>query len=428
VNACMVVQGTPGRLRRVGRGLVVRLLPAVPRARPDDVSHRTCEHRPADPFHTAFVEAAQALGHRRLDDLDDPAEPVGVGSYPANVVDGTRWSAAFAYLDVVRERPNLTLVPDTVVDRVVLEDGRAAGVVDASGRLHEAGCVVLAAGAHFSPAVLLRSGIGPAADLERLGIPVVANLPVGARLLDHCGDTVAWSPSATLREDTAERDRTGALHASHSLLKAASTAYGRGTWDLHLVPWIAATDQLGEYEAAVMVFHMKPASHGRVTLRTRDPADPPRVERGFVSAKADLGALLEGIELARALGETEPLRGLLEQELRPGGLTPDAYVRSTIRGHFHPAGTCPLGASSTQTAASTESRGSSSRTHPSCRPSRARTRTSPRQRSRSDSRRPSASKIGACRHRSTSRTPTRRTRSSRASRSRSSSASLSTSR
>jgi choline dehydrogenase len=343
VNACMVVQGTPGDYDEWGAGWSYDgFRPYLERARATFRTSRANTDRPS-PFHTAFVEAAQALGHRRLDDLDDPADPVGVGSYPANVVGGTRWSAAFAYLDPARERPNLTLVPDTVVDRVTLEDGRATGVVDASGRVREAGCVVLAAGAYFSPAILLRSGVGPPRELERLGIPAAVHLPVGERLFDHCGATVAWAPTAALHDDTAARDRAAELFAPHALLKAASTSCTAAAWDLHLVSWLGAGDEPGAYEADVMVFDMKPASHGRVTLRSRDASDPPLVERGFLSRESDLGPILEGIELARALAAADPLRELLDRELRPGGRAPEEYVRSTIRGYFHPAGTCPIG-------------------------------------------------------------------------------------
>jgi choline dehydrogenase len=88
---------------------------------------------------------------------------------------------------------------------------------------------------------------------------------------------------------------------------------------------------------------MKPASTGRVRLRSTDPAELPLVERGFLSEAEDLQPLLEGIELAREIAATEPLAGLLERELRPGEDDPETYVRQTIRNYFHPAGTCPIG-------------------------------------------------------------------------------------
>lgn len=343
VNACMVVQGTPADYDEWGAAWSYESFrPYLERARAMLRPGGAITDRPS-PFHLAFVDAAQRVGYRRLDDLDDPDEPVGAGPYPANVVEGVRWSAALAYLDACRTRTNLTLRPDTTVDRIVLRGDRAVGVVDASGGLHEADTVVLAAGAYFSPAILLRSGIGPKAQLERLGIDIVSDLPVGEQLLDHCGATVAWAPSEALGEDTDRRAREGESVTSHALLKAASRECAPEAWDLHLVTWLGATDEPGRYEANVMVFHMKPSSHGSVTLRSRDPSDPPRVERGFLSHEADLAPLLEGIELARSLAATDPLRGLLDGELRPGALTPEKYVRSTVRGYFHPAGTCPIG-------------------------------------------------------------------------------------
>jgi choline dehydrogenase len=127
------------------------------------------------------------------------------------------------------------------------------------------------------------------------------------------------------------------------VLKAASSTCAVGSWDLHLVPWIARVDEPDRYEANVMVFHMKPRSHGRVTLRTRNPADPPQVDRGFLSDPTDLGPIVEGLGLARTLATTEPLDELLADELRPAEIPIAEHVRSTVRGYFHPAGTCAIG-------------------------------------------------------------------------------------
>ena len=343
VNACMVVQGTPADYDEWGPAWSYESIrPYLERARAMLRARPAIIDRPS-PFHLAFVAAAEEVGYPRPDDMDDPGEPVSAGPYPANVVEGVRWSAALAYLDACRMRANLTLRPDTTVDRFVLRGERAVGVVDASGRFHGADTVVLTAGAYFSHAILLRSGIGPKTQLERLGIDVVSDVPVGERLLDHCGATVAWAPSEALREDTDRRTLEGEPVTSHALFKAASSKCASEAWDLHLVTWLGASGEPGRFEANVMVFHMKPSSHGSVTLRSRDPSDPPRVERCFLSDEADLAPLLEGIEVARSLAATDPLRDLLDYELRPGALTPEEYVRSTVRGYFHPAGTCPIG-------------------------------------------------------------------------------------
>ena len=343
VNACMLVQGTPTDYDEWGADWSYETFqPYLRRARTMLRTTRANTDRPS-PFHLAFVEGALEVGYPRLDDMDEPDDPIGAGPYPANVVEGTRWNAAFAYVDACRTRPNLTVLPDTTVDRVALQADRAVGVVEASGRSLEADQVVLAAGAYFSPALLLRSGIGPKAELDRLAIPVISDLPVGERLLDHCGVTVTWAPKEAFRQDTDRRAREGEPFGPHALLKAASSACTPGAWDLHLVPWISATEEQGGYEANVMVFNMKPSSHGRVTLRTRDPADVPRVARGFLSQAADLPPLLEGIDFTRAIAATAPVNEFLGDELRPGAIAPEAYVRSTVRSYFHPAGTCAIG-------------------------------------------------------------------------------------
>jgi choline dehydrogenase len=328
VNACMIVAGTAADYDEWGPAWTYADLAAGLEQARRAFRTTTRPTGEAGPFHRAFVDSAAALGFERLDDLDDPRHPVGVGSYPANVVDGVRWSAAAAFLDPARPRPNLDVVPDTLVDRVVLEEGRAVGVVDARGARIDAETVVLAAGAYFTPAILLRSGMAA---------------PVGENLLDHCGATVVWEPSEALRADCERRARAGSLFPAHTLLKAASSTCTAGSWDLHLVPWLAYDAEDASLEAAVMVFHMKPRSRGRVSLRSADPAEPPLVERGFLSDAGDLPVIVEGIELARRIAGTEPLRSLLARERRPGEQSVEAYVRESARGYFHPAGTCAMG-------------------------------------------------------------------------------------
>src|ERR1700760_108052 len=132
-----------------------------------------------------FIDATVAEGFDRVDDFNGP-HPRGVGASPVNVVDGVRQSTGLVYLtEEVRHRPNLKISGDVLVDRVLFHQRRAVGVVTAGGHEVLAGEVIIAGGTYGSPAILLRSGIGPGADLAKLGIEVVAELPVGRRLQDQ---------------------------------------------------------------------------------------------------------------------------------------------------------------------------------------------------------------------------------------------------
>ncbi len=132
-----------------------------------------------------FIDASAAEGFRRSDDFNGP-DPSGVGGYPVNVIDGVRQNTGLVYLtEEVRNRPNLKISGDALVDRVLFERRRAVGVLTASGSEIPAGEVILSGGSYGTPAILLRSGVGPAADLARLGISVMADLPVGQHLQDQ---------------------------------------------------------------------------------------------------------------------------------------------------------------------------------------------------------------------------------------------------
>ncbi len=344
MNACAVLEGSPADYDEWGpMWSYERFRPYLERAKAALRTTPANTDRPA-PFHVAFIEAALAVGFPLVSDPNDPRAPVGVAPFPANVVDGQRWNTALAYLEQARGRPNLRISGNTLVDRVLLDGNRARGIVAADGQRFDAAAVILAAGAYFSPVILMRSGIGPERDLSRLGIPVVEALPVGERLLDHYGPGIGWEPSARLHAETADHEREAAgLFEPHVVVKAASSGCTAGSWDLHLLSWTNRSDDPGPYEASAALFHMKPLSTGRLRIRSTDPNDLPLVERGFLSREEDLLPLLEGIELARTIAASAPLRELLAKELRPGEVEPERYVRETCRNYFHPAGTCPLG-------------------------------------------------------------------------------------
>lgn len=347
VNASMGLVGSPAAYDEWGpEWSFDRLRPHLDRAKGELRVATTYTEGPA-PFHVAFLEAAQDVGFPLLGDPNDPLQAVGVAPCPANVVDGRRWNAALAYLEQARARANLVVAGDTTVDRVLLEGNRAIGVLTADGRTIEATTVVLTAGAYFSPAILMRSGIGPEPELRGHGISLVEELPVGKRLLDHFGTGVGWEPSKRLHAETVAHELEAPLFQPHSVLKAASSRCPEGSWDIHIVPWTnRAADPTGApnaYEASAAFFHMKPLSTGRVRLRSTVPSDPPLVERGYFSREEDMQVLVEAVEIVRAVAAAEPLAHLLEVELRPGQVEPERYVRDTIRTYYHPAGTCPLG-------------------------------------------------------------------------------------
>jgi choline dehydrogenase len=285
-------------------------------------------------FRPYLERAEQALGMRVLDDAElHPwhrgfADAAGADTivHPVNMTrDGVRWTAAFAYLDPARSRPNLTIQADTLVDRVLLDGDRAVGVATSVGEI-AAGTVVLAASAYGSPGVLLRSGIGPD-----------SGLPVGEGLLDHVGTGMAWEPTDELRADW---DASSApLGMAAITIEARSSRCDEGVCDLFLFPGLDPG-----FEISAAVFAMKPRSRGRVTLTSPDPRAPLHVEHGFLSDEADVEVLTEGFERLRELAHSAPIRRYAGRELRPGeDVGAEEHVRASARGFFHPTGTCAIG-------------------------------------------------------------------------------------
>ena len=331
-NACLVVWGSRDDYDEWGDGwMFAELEPYLRRA---EASIRTRTDRTDDlsPFHRALLEAGPRIGLPRLADLNDLDATVGIGPVPVNALGAVRWNTAFAYLDDARSRPNLTIVPETLVGRVEIVSGRAVGVVSDGGRL-VAETVIVAAGAYGSPALLLRSGIGPYAHLSRLGVGVIEDLPVGVGLADHPGVGIEWSPAA------AHVPKRGPVFATSLLVRARSDSCPGGTWDLHFLPWLEEVDE--GWRTSAVVYLLKPDSRGSVTLRSTDPRVPPVIDHGFLSEPADLARLSSGVRLIRTLAR-EAGSG---DELRPGeNEALDTHIRREVRGIFHPTGTCAIGA------------------------------------------------------------------------------------
>jgi choline dehydrogenase len=296
------------------------------------------------PTQAAALEAAVAAGHEPVDDHNRPWA-VGIGCAPVNRVDGVRMSTALTFLAAARGRQHLTIRPDTLVDRVVIEGGRAAGVRLGTGETIEAGRVVLAAGALGSPAILLRSGVGPRRDLERLSVPVAADVPgVGEHLVDHI-----W---VSVDVPSVPNPPPGPL-AQTVITMRSSEADPGGAPDLHVVPASAVASEDSPTGALLFVGAsvMKPRSRGRLWLDSADPSAAPRVDPAYLSDPSDVARTIEGIVAARELLRTPPLSDLVAgPELRPApGVADDdaagleAGIRAEHDCYYHQAGTCRMG-------------------------------------------------------------------------------------
>ncbi len=298
------------------------------------------------PLHRGFVDAGVTLGLPEVDDLDTLDGLPGVGPQTSNSPAGVRWNAALAYLDPVRGHPQLEIRDRTLVDRVLVESGRAVGVraLGGDGGFEiRAEMVVLTAGAYGTPAVLMRSGIGPADELRSLGIEVaVDNSGVGANLHDHPSFELFYPGTDELgRRNTAFAARGLPIPDEQAFAKAASSLCRRATFDLHVFPAPSLDGRL-----TIFVSCVSPRSRGRLTLSSGDPLAAPRLDHGYLTDADghDLAVLVEGVALARRLAAGPPLAALLGPELEPGTELDIAHaIRNGVVHYWHPVGSCAMG-------------------------------------------------------------------------------------
>jgi choline dehydrogenase len=287
-----------------------------------------------------FIDATVADGFRRSDDFNGP-DPSGVGGYPVNVIDGVRQNTGLVYLtDEVRNRPNLKISGDVLVDRVLFDQRRAVGVVTASGSKIPAGEVILSAGSYGTPAILLRSGVGPAADLAELGIAVAADLPVG----QHLQDQPFYYNAYALKTDALDmRPAVGALLWTQSG-EAAGDELDVHIAVTHLIP-PEYSPTGGAISLSVAI--VKPDSRGTLTLRSRDPCEQPEIDCNYLAEARDARRMLEGVKLARRIGRNRALAHFLELEILPGDAVGDDQLAEVIAANLasygHPVATAPMG-------------------------------------------------------------------------------------
>jgi len=299
----------------------------------------------------AFRESCLATGFPWTDDHNAPSS-TGVGPLPMNRSGKQRMSTALTYLAQARSRPNLQLWPGTRVLRVELDGSRATGVtVERDGAVETvtAGEVVLSAGSLQSPALLWRSGIGPADRLTALGIRPVVDLPaVGANLHDHPGVFLFVAPGRSRSPFSEPQYQLGARYDS-----AKATAVNdmflsmMSYWDLTGSPDFQA--MLGMDSVVVLTCGVhQPESRGEVALISADPTIPPAVHLNLLSERRDTDRLVEGVRRCAAVAGHEAMADFVgDRLLFDGDIDDDAavagYVRAVVAPWYHPVGTCRMG-------------------------------------------------------------------------------------
>ena len=300
------------------------------------------------PAERAFMTAADSVGLPVVADLNGtPNQAPCVGPAPKNISDGVRMNGAFTYLAPARSRRNLAIRPDTPVDRLLFENGRAMGVRLVDGSEVTGREVVLCAGTYGSPAILLRSGIGPTAHLRELGISVTQHLAgVGENLLDHPLVSPDRPRPRLVRPEHAPRSRSFI-----PVLAKARSRHAGDDIDLHVYIGQNFDESFGAWFLWITASLQFARSQGCVRLTSADPMAPLDIDHAYLSDPADLEAQCDGIELVERIIASAPMQRVLEpyvEEAPPWG---DAgqlpiWTRSRVGTTFHPSSTCRMGPAS----------------------------------------------------------------------------------
>jgi choline dehydrogenase len=328
-----------------------------------------------DPKHksaltSAFVDSAQQSGLEANDDFNGRKQD-GVGFYQVTQRGGRRWSAADAYLHPAADRPNLTVLTDTLVTGIALAGLRAVGVhylqrgVAETARAESE--VILACGAVGSPQLLMLSGIGPADHLRSHDIAVMADLPgVGANLSDHPMVAAMWHTpkSRGLWEQAGARNlaRWQLMHSGPLTTNVAEAGgfsrseEGQPAPDIqwHALPTPYQDGGLTDPSIralSLLVTLVAVGSRGRIRLRSADPRHKPLIDPAYLSHGPDIDPLVAGVQMAREFAAARPMAKICKSELAPGdGVRTDTDIRDFVRHNlttiYHPVGTCAMGGDS----------------------------------------------------------------------------------
>ncbi len=320
----------------------------------------------------AFISAAEQSGIPRTPDFNTGTNE-GCGYFQVNQKGGRRWSAARGFLKPVLNRPNLHLITGALAERIGFEGNRAKTVTyRQNGAQHTIAArreIIVATGAVATPALLERSGLGNGAHVQRLGVPVVADLPgIGENLQDHLQIRPIYKVEGVATMNILYRSlfrrglmgleyalrRTGALTMAPSQLGAftrSSPEFDTPNLQFHIQP--LSLDAFGEpmhpFPAfTVSVANLRPTSRGSIHARSPRPEDAPIIQPNYLSTPEDQRVSVDSLRLARRIVQAPALAQYRPQEFKPGAhLTSDAELvqaaGDTSTTIFHPVGTARMG-------------------------------------------------------------------------------------
>jgi choline dehydrogenase len=307
-------------------------------------------HKPENwlPLQHAFKASCLDQGYAEIYDHNNP-DATGFGPFPMNNPNGVRMSTALSYINPNRHRLNLTIRPNVLVRRILIEDGRATGVeVESGGEVFqmEAGEIILSAGAIASPQVLMLSGIGPAEHLQEKGIAVVADLPgVGKNLRDH--------PLVAVRVKTKDDFPLDpdAPRIQTVLRYTASGSENRN--DMQIFPSSFSTplggDPMAEEGIRFTCMLELAESAGELQLNSSDPKEQPFIDCRYLEAPRDRERLREGVRIIIDMMEHESFTDIVEKLISPiesdlaSDETLDQWMLENVWIGQHLSGTCKMG-------------------------------------------------------------------------------------
>jgi len=329
------------------------------------------DHKDRSPLTEMFMAAAKEVGHSFTDDVNG-ARQEGYGYFQATIGRMGRCSAAVAFLHPAMATGNLTVVTNALSTRLMIEGGRAVAVA----YLHEgrpetaraAQEIILSAGAINSPQLLLLSGIGPAAELDRLGVPVVNDLPgVGKNLQDHLYVYARFE----VKQPPAPRDMSNAEleAAKHRFMSDGGGPLGSNFMEAGA---FMRCDPASEYPDIQLHFELsfgasyfegatrerngfamspyicRPRSRGEIRLNSADPLDRPLIDPRYFSDPSDLALLVEGLKKALEIGNARAFAAAGARQIYPdpGDMSDAAlahYTRRNASTVWHPVGSCKMG-------------------------------------------------------------------------------------